>query len=283
MDRSDPSALRWLIGVELASHRRRAGQSQAAAAKEIGCSAGMIGHFEKGMYAPQPAQTASLLEFYGAPTWDVERLTTLAGRTHQGSWLAEWNDVLPDWLKTYMGLEGLASHMVTYAPLVLPALVQTAAYAAGVTAPSARVRPDQEERLVSLRMERQRRLHADEDPLQLTAIVEESVLERPIGEPGTMADQLNHLVELSQRDNVEILMLPTTVGRHDGLEGRFTVLEFDGRAQSIAYIEYPDGALYVQDQHQVAAYTQTAETLRSVALSPAATTEAIAARARRMT
>ncbi|MGH3833499.1 MAG: DUF5753 domain-containing protein, partial [Pseudonocardiaceae bacterium] len=213
----------------------------------------------------------------GAPAWDVERLSTLAGRADQRTWLAPWNDIIPDWHKTYVGLEGLASHEITYLPLVLHALVQTQEYSIGATAGSARVRPDQVERMVSLRMERQRRLFSDTDPLRLTAIIEESVLDRPIGGAATMREQLRHLVALSARDNVDILVLPTAVGRHDSVEGMFTVLHF-AQAQSIGYIEYPDGAIYVQDQDQVAAYTRTAESLRSVALPPGESVQAITAR-----
>ncbi len=275
--RADPSALRWLIGVELHNYRKRAGQTLAAAAKQIGVSAGMVGHFEKGLYFPQPEQIAGLLSFYGAPAWDVERLSSLSGRADQSSWLARWNDVIPDWLKTFVGLEGLASHEITYMPLVLPALVQTEAYSIGATAGSARVRPDKEERFVSLRMERQRRLFSETDPLHLTAIIEESVLDRPIGGAATIREQLEHLVELSSRENVEILVLPTAVGRHDSLEGAFTVLRFE-QAQPIGYIEYHDGAIYVQDQDQVTAYTRKAELLRSAALPQDESVEAIRSR-----
>ena len=276
-ERGDPSALRWLIGVELHNYRKRAGQTLAAAARALGCSAGLVSHFEKGLYFPQPEQIAGLLSFYGAPAWDVERLSSLSGRAEQRTWLAPWNDIIPDWTKTFVGLEGLAAREITYMPLVLPALVQTEAYSVGATAGSARVRPDQVERLVSLRMERQRRLINDTDPLRLTAIIEESVLDRPIGDVETMRGQLQHLVELAERDNVEIRVLPTAVGRHDSLEGRFTVLHL-AQAQSIGYIEYPDGAIYVQDQDQVAAYTRTAESLRSAALSQRESVDELTAR-----
>ncbi|MGH3804156.1 MAG: helix-turn-helix domain-containing protein [Pseudonocardiaceae bacterium] len=276
-DRGDPSALRWLIGVELHNYRKRAGQTLAAAAKALGCSPGLVGHFEKGLYFPQPEQIAGLLAFYGAPSWDVERLSSLSGRADQRTWLAPWNDVIPDWLKTYVGLEGLASYEINYSPLVLHALIQTEAYSRGATAGSARVRPDQVERLVGLRMERQHRLFSDTAPLRLTAIIEESVLDRPIGGSATMCEQLKHLAELSSRDNIDILVLPTAVGRHDSLEGMFSVLHFE-QAQSIGYIEYPDGAIYVQDQDQVAAYTRTAESLSSVALPQRESVQAIAAR-----
>jgi transcriptional regulator with XRE-family HTH domain len=275
-----------LIGVELTNYRKQSGMSQGAAAKVLGLSTGMIGHYEAGKYFPAPEQVAKLLELYGAPRHDVDRLSALTGRAEQGSWLARWNDIIPDWLRTYVGLEGLASHLITYHPLVLPALVQTREYSAGVTSPSARVRPDQQERMVALRMERKDRLFADDRPLQLAALIEESILDRPIGGDNArevMREQLRHLIELSERDNVEILVLPTAIGRHDGLEGRFDVLHFldaEGhkQAQSIGYVEIPDDAVYVQDQHQVEKYTGSAELLRSVALSQSRSIKAVKTR-----
>lgn len=284
VERGDPTALRWLIGVELANCRRQSGVSQAEAGRAAGVSGGMVGHFEAGRYLPTAEHIGRLLTLYGAPD-DIERLSTLVERADQSSWLARWSDVIPDWARTYVGLEGLASHVVAYSPLVLHALVQTKDYSAGVTAPSARVRPDQQERLVGLRMERQRRLHGDR-PVRLTVIIEESVLDRPIGGDRArevMRGQLAHLVELAGRPNVEILVLPTAVGRHDGLEGQFAVLHFRDeedrpRAGSIGFVEIPDDAVYVQDQAQVAKYTASVEHLRSVALSQTESVAAIASR-----
>jgi transcriptional regulator with XRE-family HTH domain len=277
VQRPDPPALRWLIGTELRKYRHKAGLTLAGVALHLGVTSGMIGHYENGRYTPQPGQLAMLLRLYGVQRWDVDRLSSLVGRLGQRSWLARWSDVIPDWLRTYVGLEGLTSHMVWYAPLVLPALLQTEAYSIGVIESSLRVRPDQVERIVRLRMERQQRLVAGTDPLRLTAFIEESILDRPIGGPNVMHEQLDHLLELSERDNIEILVLPTAIGRHGGLTGQFRVLHFE-RAQSIGYVEYLDGAVYVQDQGQVVAYTRTAESLRSVALPKPESVRLIAGR-----
>lgn len=272
-DRTDPSALRWLIGVELGSYRKRAGQTMAAAAKEIGCSPAKVGHLESGRNQQQPAEVTGLLRFYGADQADIDRLASLAGSADQQTWWAPWTEVVPDWLRTFVGLEGLASHISDYAMSVIPALLQTEDYSLGVTQGSGRVRPDHFERTVNLRMERQRRLYAD-NPVRLTAIIEEAVLDRPIGTADTMRGQLEHLIRMSERDNIEVLLLPTSVGRHDALASAFTVLDF-AAAQSIVYVEQVNGAVYIQDQDQVSGYNQIVARLRDAALSPEQTIEAI--------
>lgn len=276
VDRQDPSALRWLVGVELRNFRVRAGETSAAAARAIGCSPGKITHLETGRYFPQPDEVAGLLKFYGVPDWEVERLNSLAGRSNQRTWWAPWVDVLPDWLKTYVGLEGIAESLFAYQALIVPGLMQTEAYAAALTMTSARVRPDHNERLVSFRMARQRRL-VDETPVRLKVVVEESVLDRPIGDREVMREQLQRLLDLSMQDNIDLRVLSTSAGPHAGLNGSFMVLHFPD-AQPIGYVEIPDGAVYIQDQDQVAAYVGSAERLTSSALSEEASAEAIRTR-----
>lgn len=126
-------------------------------------------------------------------------------------------------------------------------------------------------------MERQRRLTNDTEPLHLTALIEESVLDRPIDSTATMRAQLEHLIEISGRDNVELLVLPTAIGAHDGMVGPFTLLDF-AAAQSIVYVEIVNGAVYVQDQQQVAGYARIVDRIRVAALPPARTAEAIRSR-----
>lgn len=276
VDRSDPSALRWLVGVELRNYRMRSGKTSAAAARKIGCSAGKITHLEGGRYFPQPEEIADLLDFYDAPQWDIDRLSSLAGRADQKIWWAAWTDVLPDWLKTFVGLEGIASREFIYIPLVLPGLLQTEAYATALTATSVRVRPDHNDRVVSLRMARQHRL-TSEPSLKLAAVIEESALDRPIGGTEVMREQWQHLVKLAEMDTVDIRVMPTSVGAHAALSGGFMFLEF-ADAQSIGYVEIPDGAVYIQDQDQVDGYMRSSERLLSVALSPEESIAAIEAR-----
>jgi hypothetical protein len=276
-DRDDPLAVRWLVGVELTKFRERAGKKIGQAAKAIDCSPGKIGHMESGRNQQQPSEVRDLLRFYGADQADVDRLSSLAGSAGEQTWWAPWADVVPDWLRTFVGLEGLAARSSIYAPLVIPALLQTEEYALGVTAGNIRVRPDHNERTVRMRMERQRRLDDEEEPLQLTVMIEEVVLDRPVGGPDVLRAQLKHVLNIMERANVDVQVLSTAVGAHDGLVGPFTVFDFQ-KAQSIAYVELVNGAFYVQDQDQVSGYTRTVDRLREVALSPATSIDVIQAR-----
>jgi hypothetical protein len=76
--------------------------------------------------------------------------------------------------------------------------------------------------------------------------------------------------------------LPVTVAVHDGLDGEFLLLDFD-EAQDIGCIEYPTGAVYIQDQDRVGACTLSADRLCAVALSESDSVDAIVARIETLT
>jgi hypothetical protein len=261
-----PSATRWLIGAELKHYRKRAKQPASAAAALLNCAESKISHMESGRYRQDPGDVSRLMEFYGAGRVAADRLVALAGRDDESTWWAPFSDIVPDWLQTFVGLERLADEEFTFEPAVLPGLLQTEEYAAVLTAASKRVRPDRAARLVEFRLSRQQRLDLDnEHPLALTAVIEETVLRRPIGSVEVRRRQLGHLLELMDRPNISVRVLPQSLATHAGLSGRFTLLRFTG-VRPIGYIELQDGSIYLQDQDQVSTYTMSAESMEEVAL-----------------
>ncbi|MDQ3579005.1 MAG: helix-turn-helix domain-containing protein [Actinomycetota bacterium] len=279
--RSDPSALRFLIGHDLRVARERAGLKQTEAGKVLGCSQARINYLETGKTQQKPGDVTTLLRTYGADVEHVDRMTSLATRADQGTWWAPFSGAVPQWFKTFIGLEGLAAAEFTYEPLLLPGQLQTPEYAAGLLVGNLRVAPADAPQVVRARMARQR-LTDDTNPLRFRAVIEEYVLDRIVGGPQVMRTQLEHLLALMQRDNVELHVMPVSVIVHDGLDGDFILLNFD-EAQSIGYIEYPAGALYIQDQDQVGAYTLSSDRLCATALSTSDSAEAIAARIETLT
>lgn len=275
--RSDPSALRFLIGHDLRVERERAGVNQAEAAKALGSVQSRIHNLETGKIQQRPKEVTALLRRYGVDVAHVDRVASLAGRADQEIWWAPFGEVLPDWFKTFVGLEGLASSVFTYESMVLPGQLQTAAYATALLAGNLRVAPMDVPQVVRARMARHR-LADDISPLTFVAVVEEYVLDRIVGGSMVMRAQLEHLLKLMKQENVELHVMPVDVVVHDGLDGDFILLDFGQQAQPIGYVEYPAGALYVQDPQQVELYKMASDRLRDAALSTLESAEFIRSR-----
>jgi len=263
--RSDPSALRWLVGVELAHYRKLSGLTLARTAEATGIKQAKIGHMETGRYQQFPDDVARLMAAYGAAPQDVDRLASLAGSSEGRSWWAPWSHLVPDWFKTFVGLEGLAAAEFCFEPMVLPGLLQTEDYAQAITEATGFVRRDHSERFVSFRVARAKRL-TEPEPLELHAVIGEAALRLAVGTPEVRRAQYHHLLTLGKRRNVTIQVIRPEDGPHAAGTGGFFVLDFP-QARSIAYAERLDGAVYVQDQDDVRTYKMAVENLRTTALS----------------
>ncbi|MER6987816.1 helix-turn-helix transcriptional regulator [Saccharopolyspora hirsuta] len=266
VERGDPSALRWLIGNELRRYRIQAGRTVSDASGVLGCSHAKITHLETGRYQQQPSEIAALLEFYDVPRHDTDRLVSLTGRSDARTWWAPWANVVPDWFKTFVGLEGLAKSEFDYETALLPGLLQTEEYARAATMATGFVRPDHSERFVSFRLARADRLVAAQ-PLNFHAVIEESALLRRIGDDEVRRDQYRHLLGMAERSNVTIQVIRPQDGPHAAVSGPFFLFEFDA-AKPIGYTELLDGAVYLQDPDQVATYMMTAKNLQETAMQP---------------
>ncbi|ALG13123.1 helix-turn-helix domain-containing protein [Kibdelosporangium phytohabitans] len=267
MTRNDPPALHWLVGAELTHFRKQAGLTIAQAAGKSGIGRPKLGHMETGKYTQYPDDVANLMTVYGAPQRDVDRMASLAGSCSGRSWLAPWKHLVPDWFKTFVGLEGLAESEFVFEPMVLPGLLQTEEYAQAITDATGFVRRDQTERFVSFRLTRAKRL-TDDVPLNLHVVVGEGALRLDVGTPDVREAQLRHVLTLAKLPTVTIQVIRPEDGPHAAMTGRIVVLDF-AQAQSIAYSEQVDGAVYVQDQDDVRTYKMAVENLKSVALTPA--------------
>lgn len=279
--RNDPSALRWLIGHELRRARLHAQRTQVEAAKTLGCTPAKINYLEIGRNQQHPDEVTALMRLYGSDVADVDRLASLAGRADQGTWWAAFGDALPNWFKTFVGLEGLAQAAFAYSALTLPGQLQTKEYATALLEDNLRVSRAEAGQVVRARLARQRLVN-DGSPLRYHTVIEEAVLDRMVGGPEVMRAQLAHLLELGERDNVTLQVMSTAVAVHDGLAGPFMLLDF-AEARSIGYLEYPHGAVYIQDQDQVEVYDLVAERLCARALSDADSADLIRARIAAMT
>jgi len=81
---------------------------------------------------------------------------------------------------------------------------------------------------MTARLERQVIPDRDEPPL-LWLVIDEAVLHREVGGAKVMHDQLVHLVEMSERPNINVEVIPDTSGAHSGLLAAFALALRDSK------------------------------------------------------
>ena len=123
-----------------------------------------------------------MLELYGVDDPGQRQvLLEMAREGHRKGWWAVWDGVLPTGFGIYVGLEAEAASLRVYEAQVVHGLLQTEDYARAVMSTVRRRQtPDEIDRLVELRMQRQEVL-LRADPLELWIILDEAVLRRMVG------------------------------------------------------------------------------------------------------
>jgi hypothetical protein len=79
--------------------------------------------------------------------------------------------------------------------------------------------------------------------------------------------QIEHLRRVARRDNVEIKVLPWSVGAHAAMAGAFRILDFDDPDDpDVVYLESHVGALYMEEPAEVNEYRRIFELIRASAI-----------------
>jgi Domain of unknown function (DUF5753)/Helix-turn-helix domain len=267
---SGPTVLRIVLGGHLRRLREAAGISPDRAGYEIRASRSKISRVENGRVGFKERDVADLLTLYGV-TDERERrhMLSLAQHANSRGWWARYDDVMPDWFATYVGLEQATSLIRTYELQFVPGLFQTGAYARAVTVLGHRAAPaDEIERRVSLRLKRQEILTQHEPP-RIWAVVDESALRRPLGGRDVMRAQLRHLLELAELPHVTLQVMPFSRGGHSAAGGSFSILRFaEPDLPDIVYIEQLTSALYLDKQEEVDHYREVMNSLSAEAETP---------------
>ncbi|MFC8064949.1 helix-turn-helix domain-containing protein [Streptomyces sp. NPDC057293] len=137
-------------------------------------------------------------------------------------------------------MEARAVELQLYDPLNVHGLLQTPEYARGLLLMR---RPaysaDEVERFIAARVAR--KAVFDRDPVpELSFVLEEWTLRRPLGGRANLRGQLEHLLEIGQSRTVELQVMPMDREEHAGLAGGIEVLKFQdgsmvGRSPVVAF------------------------------------------------
>ncbi|MFB7127151.1 XRE family transcriptional regulator [Kitasatospora xanthocidica] len=269
---------RILLGSQLRRLREARGITREDAGYAIRASESKISRMELGRVSFKERDVADLLSLYGVDDGiEREALLGLVREANKSGWWHSFNDVLPGWFQTYVGLEEAAQLIRTYEVQFIPGLLQSEEYARAVFGQSRPVISEEEvERRVSLRLRRQKLLTEGASP-RLWAVIDEAALRRPVGGPQVMRGQVQYLIDVAEQANVVIQVMPFRFGAHAGESGAFTILRFPEQdLADVVYLEQLTSALYLDKRDDVDAYIQVMERLCVDSLTPERTIDLLA-------
>ncbi|CCK26363.1 DNA-binding protein [Streptomyces davaonensis JCM 4913] len=278
---SAPTVLRMVLGKRLKQLREQAGVSFEDAARAIEVTPLTVRRIEKAEVKLRIPYVKELLRTYGVPAEETEGFLELARKANEPGWWYQYRDVLPDWFQAYVSLESEATVIRLYEPHYVPGLLQTHDY---VTALMRVGFPNESKedisRRVDLRLRRQDLLTKPGAPA-VWAVLDETVLRRPVGGPDVMRAQIDRIDEALDLRNVRIQIMRFAAGAHPGAFGPFHHFRFGfSELPDVIYTENLAGAVYVDRPGDVVNYLEVLDRM-SVQAEPVARTRAILAELRK--
>ncbi len=259
-------------GTELRRLREAAGVTTAQAAELLSCSPAKISRIENGIVSVRVVDLRLLLDRYGDQDQEHRAyLERLARESNKRGWWQDYDDTIPPYYADFIGLETDASYIKTWEATIVPGLLQTPEYARAVMlANPAMISPDKLENFISIRHERQARLEQD-TTVRLDAVIWEAALITTVGSDEVQRGQLDTLLELMDRPNISVQVLPLEAGDKASMSGSFVMFSF-GRDRSVStvFVENLTSSQYLERDQELRGYTLVFDALRSAALSPAA-------------
>ncbi|MFH9573058.1 helix-turn-helix domain-containing protein [Streptomyces sp. NPDC017454] len=263
-----PTVRRRRLGGALRRLRNEAGLSLDRAASAMGWQSPKMSKIENAVQAIRPADLDELLTVYGVTDREVrDVLEQLRSDAAKKGWWQAYSQVVSHLYADYISLETDADVVCSWSPLLVPGLLQSAAYARETIAGITTTRSAEEvTALAEVRMARQSVLSRPGAPLEFWAIIHEAALHlRFASRPGTMQEQLRRLREASELPNVTVQLMPLSATPHPGLEGGFSLTKFRAPLPSVVLLENPGGATYVEGEDAIL-FERAYERIRATAL-----------------
>ena len=262
MDRN-PTLAQWQLAQEL--RRLRGDRKFNEVVKAARTTGGSLARWEtpgdRGS-VPGPAAVERLLQIYGAEE-QLERILALRKEARQPD---RWQPFdLERSYRTYANIESQATSIESYQAQLVPGIAQTEAYARAVI--EATLHPTSDvDREIEVRMERQNILKRA-DPPELWLIVTEGALRQQVGTTSTMADQVEHLIEMTQEPNATIQVLPFSAGAHVAMRlPSFVIMEIVPNDVTAVYAEGQTANMFFTAPEDLAEYRSLFNRLRAAAL-----------------
>ena len=262
------------LAAELRAIRESKGKSGDTVAAALKWSASKISRYERARTGLRPREVERLLDYYGITGPRRALLLTLAEDAAQKGWWEEFGDNLSEDYQQFIGLEYEATSMSIWHVDVVTGLLQTEAYARHIISSYSRVEPvppGMIGRMVNVRMRRQQVLARE--GLQISVVLDESVLKRRIGNESVMYEQLQRLAHEAERPNITLQVLPLDA-QHTVFGESFVIFGFvvdsDAMLQEVVSTEHMRTGFTLEGERETYLHRIAFQMLAEAALDPAA-------------
>jgi transcriptional regulator with XRE-family HTH domain len=259
------------LSRSLNAMRIRAGFSANEVADKLNWNRGRLQRMEANQWRqPEPSFIRDLARIYGADEDTKAELQDLTLHSRARQWWRSYEDVFGPG-DEFPGFEHDAARIGVYMPLVLPGLLQTPPYIDALMQNGSQP-PAWRARAREARLRRQQILDRPRAAPFLTAVITEASLAYVWGTRAERRDQLDHLIAMSRRPNVELRLLRFEDGPHPGMSSLINIFDFpDDRDESIVYLEIDNALQEVTGADEVSTYKQVFLRICDAALGSAAT------------
>ncbi|RZB18232.1 XRE family transcriptional regulator [Streptomyces sp. F001] len=274
--RGSPTGRQLRLGAELRKMRERAGLTSTQAAQLLGIKQNQVSNIEAGRHGVSPERLRTIACHYDcADKTFVEALTAMTPDRKRG-WWEEYRELVPGPLLDLAELEHHARALRSTTTARISGLLQTREYALEIfrQAVTELSPPDIEYRL-SFRIKRQAILHREDSPTPYEAILHEAALRMKVGGPSVARKQLQHLLDMSDRDHITLRAITFDVGAYPGSGQSIYYVHGSVPQLDTVQLDQSHGATFLDAEAQLHKYRTLLARIEAVALSPEKTRDLI--------
>ncbi|MEU6015035.1 helix-turn-helix transcriptional regulator [Streptomyces sp. NPDC047515] len=270
-----PTARRQRLGAELRKLRERAGITATEAARLLGGNQARISNIEAGRYGVSAERVRTLSCHYACSDHElINALAAMTGDRTRG-WWEEYRGILPAPLLDLAEIEHHAHGLRAAVTIHVPGLLQTAEYAREVFRQDVpELSPPDIEHRISFRIKRQAVLFR-ESPTPHQGVVHEAALRMQFGGPKVTHKQLQHLLDMGERDHITLRVIPFSSGALAG-SGQ-SIYYFHGPVPQLdtVNLDQSHGPVFLDAEAQLEKYRVLLGRMEATALDPEASRDFI--------
>jgi hypothetical protein len=241
---------------------------------------GKVGRFEANQWKrPEMSDIRDLVRIYELSDSAGEEIEELAVKTRARAW---WRDVPEIFDSDFPGYENDATTIALFMPLILPGLLQTVAYAEALLRAGPRSPAWRRKALESRRRRQEILDRGDGTAPELSVVITEASLQYKWGAREDRREQVEHLIYLARRRNVDLRVQRFEDGPPVGMVSMINIFGFRDDEPGLVFVETDYAIEEVSKPDSVRSYIESFERACDAALEPTDTISYLERLAKRM-